>query len=217
MYAFSNINLRKGVVSMLFGYARVSTADQNPQRQVTKFTELGVPQANIYIDFASGRDLNRSNYQLLRGKLRQGDLVYLDSLDRLGRNYEAMIDEWRYITKELGADLVVLENESIFDSRRFREMGDLGSLLETQFLSILSYFADSERKRLLERQKEGVTEARKAGVRFGRPFAKLSKNCEQLFSRCATGELSLTKAANLAGMPKSTFRKYYLQYRSKAR
>ena len=169
-----------------FGYIRVSTADQNIERQLTKMRELGIEERDIFIDKASGKSFNRPQYQALKSVIRAGDLIYMDALDRLGRNYDEIISEWKDITRSVNADIVVLENETLFDSRKFKAMNTddskLGSLMEDQFLSLLSYVADQERKKILKRQAEGIAEARKAGKHLGRPrldLAALSKQQRQ--------------------------------------
>lgn len=132
---------------MKLAYVRISTKDQNAERQIKKMRELGIEERYTFIDKASGKDFNRPQYQALRLVIREGDLIYIDALDRLGRDYEGIIREWKYITREVNADIVVLENETLFDSRKFKNMGDLGRLMEDQFLSLLSYVAEQERKR----------------------------------------------------------------------
>lgn len=167
----------------IFGYIRVSTKDQNIDRQLAKMLELGIQERDIFIDRMSGKNFDRPAYQALKIQLRKGDVVYIDALDRLGRNYDGIISEWKYITREVGADIVILENETLFDSRKFKAMNTedskLGSLMEDQFLSLLSYVADQERKRILKRQAEGIAEARKAGKHLGRPRLDLSTLSKQ--------------------------------------
>lgn len=169
-----------------FGYVRVSTADQNVERQLSKMRELGIGERDIFVDRASGKNFNRPQYQALKSVIRAGDLIYIDALDRLGRNYDEIINEWKDITRNVNADIVILENETLFDSRKFKAMNTedskLGSLMEDQFLSLLSYVADQERKKILKRQAEGIAEARKAGKHLGRPrldLAALSKQQRQ--------------------------------------
>ncbi|QDD87397.1 Resolvase (plasmid) [Bacillus cereus] len=159
----------------IYGYIRVSTKDQNEQRQLHKMMERDVEARKIFVDKASGRSFDRPQYQLLRKILSQGDIVYIDALDRMGRNYDEVISEWKYITRELQADIVVLENETLFDSRKFREMGDMGRLMEDQFLSLLSYVADQERKKIRQRQAEGIFLAKSQGKHLGRPQFNFSK------------------------------------------
>lgn len=157
----------------VFGYIRVSSKDQNEGRQVNKMIDKGVEAKRIFMDKASGKDFNRPQYQILRNILDEGDLLYIDALDRLGRNYDAVINEWKYITRELKADIVILENETLFDSRKFRDMGDMGKLMEDQFLSLLSYVADQERKKIKQRQAEGIANAKANGTHMGRPTVSL--------------------------------------------
>ncbi|MMZ58046.1 putative transposon Tn552 DNA-invertase bin3 [compost metagenome] len=140
---------------VIMGYARVSSKDQNPERQLIKFRELGIPERYIFVEKQSGKDFEREKYQAMRLMLREGDLLYLDALDRLGRNYDGIVSEWKYITREVSADIVCLENEALFDSRKFKGMGDIGKLLEDQFLSMLAYVAEQERKKNWIRQAEG--------------------------------------------------------------
>lgn len=143
-------------VANIYGYIRVSTKDQNEQRQLHKMMERGVEARRIFVDKASGRHFDCPQYQLLRKILSTGDIVYIDALDRMGRNYDEVISEWKYITRELQANIVVLENETLFDSRKFREMGDMGRLMEDQFLSLLSYVADQERKKFIRDKRKGL-------------------------------------------------------------
>jgi len=153
---------------MIYGYVRVSSLDQNSERQLKKMRELGIPKDSIFEDKKSGKDFDRPQYQAMRKLIQDGDLIYIDALDRLGRDYDGIISEWKYITRELNADIIVLENETLFDSRKFKAMGDMGKLMEDQFLSLLSYVADQERKKIKQRQAEGVALAKKAGKYKGR-------------------------------------------------
>jgi DNA invertase Pin-like site-specific DNA recombinase len=153
----------------------VSAKDQNPERQLVKFRELGIEDRFIFADKQSGKDFERPRYQAMRLMIREGDLVYMDALDRLGRDYDGIIREWKYITREIGADVVCLDNETLFDSRKFKTMGDLGKLLEDQFLSMLAYVAEQERKKNRQRQAEGIVVARSEGVTFGRPRLEIDE------------------------------------------
>ena len=150
-------------------YIRVSTKEQEIERQIVKANELGIAEENRYIDKQSGKDFNREQYQLMKENLQEGDLLYLDSLDRLGRNYDLIKEEWHIITKKIKADIIVLDNAELFDSRKFKAMGDIGKLLEDQMLSMLAYVAETERKKMLVRQKEGIAVAKAAGKYKGRP------------------------------------------------
>ena len=211
------------MASKTFGYIRVSTADQNTARQEAKMKKLGIDDRDIYIDHASGKDFNRPQYQNMKSRLREGDLVYVDALDRLGRNYEAIISEWKEITRQIGADIVVLENETLFDSRKFKAMNSedsqLGSLMEDQFLSLLSYVADQERKKILKRQKEGIEAARKAGKHLGRPsisLETLSKEqraiLEANFEKWQAKEIKGVEFMEMLGLKKNTFYKVVKEY-----
>ena len=207
----------------MFGYIRVSTKDQNIERQLAKMLELGIQERDIFIDKMSGKNFDRPAYQALKLQLRKGDLVYIDALDRLGRNYDGIINEWKHITREIGADIVVLENETLFDSRKFKAMNTedskLGSLMEDQFLSLLSYVADQERKNILKRQAEGIAEARKAGKHLGRPkldLSTLSKEqrdvLEANYEAWKRKELTGVKFADMLGLKKNSFYKVLKEY-----
>ena len=207
----------------IFGYVRISTTDQNIGRQLTKMQGLGIDERDIFIDRASGKDFNRPQYQAMKSVIRNGDLIYIDALDRLGRNYDEIIREWKDITRAVGADIVVLENETLFDSRKFKAMNTedskLGSLMEDQFLSLLSYVADQERQKLLKRQAEGIAEARKAGKHLGRPkldLSTLSKEQREMleanYEAWKSKELTGVKFAEMLGLKKNSFYKIAKEY-----
>ncbi|AFQ30576.1 recombinase family protein [Bacillus thuringiensis] len=203
----------------IYGYIRVSTKEQNEQRQLHKMMERGVEARRIFVDKASGRNFDRPQYQLLRKILSQGDIVYIDALDRMGRNYDEVISEWKYITRELQADIVVLENETLFDSRKFREMGDMGRLMEDQFLSLLSYVADQERKKIHQRQAEGIAVAKSQGKHLGRPqvnLSTLSKQqmniIEETHSKWKNGEITAVMFMEMLELKKNTFYKIMKEY-----
>ncbi|MFC5447588.1 recombinase family protein [Paenibacillus aestuarii] len=160
--------------SAKIGYVRVSSLSQNEERQLVKMRELGIDDRFIFVDKQSGKDFDRPQYQAMKSVIREGDLIYIDALDRLGRDYDGIIREWKYITRELNADIVILENESLFDSRKFKAMGDMGKLMEDQFLSLLSYVAEQERKKIKQRQAEGIAVAKEQGKHLGRPQMNLS-------------------------------------------
>lgn len=155
------------------GYVRVSTKDQNTERQLKKMIDLGIEDRYIFVDKQSGKDFNRPQYQALRLVIREGDLLYLDALDRLGRDYDGIITEWKFITREINADIIVFENEALFDSRKFKSMGDMGKLMEDQFLSLLAYVGEQERKKIKQRQAEGIAVAKENGKHLGRPKVTL--------------------------------------------
>lgn len=194
-----------------YGYARVSTKDQNEARQVHKFSELGIKDRLIFIDKASGKNFDREEYKVMRRIINEGDLLYLDALDRLGRNYDAVINEWKYITRERKADIVILENPSLFDSRKWKATGDIGRLMEDQFLSLLAYVADQERKKIRIRQAEGIQRAKATGITktgrwFGNQKIMLSVEQEKVIIRWLKGDiLKATEAMKLAGLKTNTF------------
>ncbi|GGD06153.1 recombinase family protein [Enterococcus wangshanyuanii] len=190
---------------MLFGYARVSTKEQNLDRQIQKFNDLGIESRYIFVDKQSGAEFDRPQYQLLLHMLRSGDIVYLDSLDRLGRNYSGVIEEWKYITRKIKADIIVLENSELFDSRKFKTMGDIGLLLEDQFLSMLSYVADQERKKSKLRQTEGIEIAKSAGTVFGRPKLAITEEFKRQYFSWKNGEQTATDTINKLELSPSTF------------
>lgn len=197
---------------MKLGYVRVSTKEQNTDRQIKKMYELGIEERYIFVDKQSGKDFNRPQYQAMRLVIREGDLLYLDSLDRLGRDYDGIIAEWKYITREVNADIVVLENESLFDSRKFKTMGDLGKLLEDQFLSMLSYVAEQERKKTKQRQAEGIEVAQKKGVKFGRPKREISKEFIVVYEQWKNGAITAVQAMREVGMKPNTFYRRVNEY-----
>ncbi|EOP80817.1 hypothetical protein IGM_05787 [Bacillus cereus HuB4-4] len=204
----------------IYGYIRVSTKDQNEQRQLHKMMERGVEARRIFVDKVSGRHFDRPQYQLLRKILSTGDIVYIDALDRMGRNYDEVISEWKYITRELQADIVVLENETLFDSRKFRDMGDMGRLMEDQFLSLLSYVADQERKKIHQRQAEGIAIAKSQGKHLGRPQLTLSTLSqkqlhiiEENYLKWKNREITSVKFMELLGLKKNSFYKIMKEYK----
>lgn len=203
----------------VFGYVRVSSKDQNEGRQLDKMNAKGVAERNLYVDKASGKDFNRPEYTVLRRALQEGDLVYIDALDRLGRNYDAVIAEWRYITREVGADIIVLENEALFDSRKFREMGDMGKLMEDQFLSLLAYVAEQERKKIRQRQREGIDREKKAGKHLGRPVEELTdaqhKVWADVYPRWKADQVKAVEFMRLLDVKKTKFYRLVKQYEEK--
>ncbi|ASA20255.1 recombinase family protein [Paenibacillus donghaensis] len=197
---------------MNIAYGRVSAKDQNPERQLVKFRELGIEDRFIFVDKQSGKDFERPRYQAMRLMIRDGDLVYLDALDRLGRDYDGIISEWKHITREIGADIVCLDNETLFDSRKFKTMGDLGKLLEDQFLSMLAYVAEQERKKNRQRQAEGIVVARSEGVTFGRPRQEIDEKFLHIYKEWKDGGITATAAMRQIKMSKPTFYRRVKEY-----
>ena len=150
----------------IFGYARVSSKEQNEERQLEAFKDFNIDERDIYIDKQSGKDFNREQYNILKNALRENDLLVIKSIDRLGRNYNMIIDEWKDITKNIKADIVVIDMP-LLDTRKNKDL--LGTFISDLILQILSYVAEQERTFIKQRQKEGIASAKINGVKFGRP------------------------------------------------
>lgn len=187
---------------MVYGYVRVSTREQNEDRQIIALNERNVPAKNIFIDKQSGKDFERPMYKRMLKKLRQDDLIYVKSIDRLGRNYEDILEQWRILTKEKKVDIVVLDME-LLDTRRGKDL--MGTFLSDIVLQVLSFVAENERKNIRQRQKEGIEAARLRGVRFGRPEHQVPDDFEQICYRWKSGEIIGREAAQLCDMPLTTF------------
>ena len=162
----------------VYGYVRVSTKDQNEDRQRIALAEFPVPEKNIFMDKLSGKDFNRPQYRRLMRKLRSGDCLVVKDIDRLGRNYEEILEQWRIITKEKGVDIVVLDMPLLDTRHTGRDL--TGTFVADLVLQILSYVAQTERENIKQRQKEGIAAARLRGVQFGRPRKPLPENFEQI-------------------------------------
>jgi len=189
--------------SSVYGYIRVSTREQNEDRQLIALREMSIPEENIFMDKLSGKDFNRPQYKKLTKKLKPGDLLYIKSIDRLGRNYEEIQNQWRILTKDKGADIVVLDMP-LLDTRRGKDL--MGTFLSDIVLQVLSFVAENERVNIRQRQAEGIAAAKARGVRFGRPPRPLPENYHDAYQRWKRGEISGTTAAKECGMPLSSFR-----------
>jgi len=194
------------------GYARVSTKEQNLGRQLEKFKQLKIEERYIFTDKVSGATFDREQYQYMKKMIREGDLIYIDALDRLGRTYDGIIEEWKCITRKINADIVILENETLFDSRKFKSMGDMGKLMEDQFLSLLSYVAEQERLKIKKRQAEGIAVARKNGIPLGRPKAEIPSNFEDIYRKWKSGTIKGVEAIKLLDLKKTTFYSLVKEY-----
>ena len=187
----------------LYGYIRVSTREQNEDRQILALKELSIPEKNLFIDKQSGKDFERPQYRKMVRKLKKDDLLYIKSIDRLGRNYSEILEQWRILTKEKGIDMVVLDMP-LLDTRRGKDL--MGTFLSDIVLQVLSFVAENERTNIRQRQAEGIAAAKARGVRFGRPPAPLPDNFHHLYQQWENGKITGTTAAKLCGMPLSTFR-----------
>ncbi len=193
---------------MEYGYARVSTKQQNEQRQVIALTEFGIAEKNIYVDKQSGKDFERTQYQRLMRKLKCGDLLVVKSIDRLGRNYAEILEQWRIITKEKCAAIVVLDIP-LLDTRKTNDL--MGKLIADIVLQLLSYVAQTEREFIRQRQAEGIAAAKARGKKLGRKPAPLPENFENICARCQNGEISTRKAAQILSMSHTTFYRRYCE------
>ncbi len=188
---------------MIYGYIRVSSTDQNEDRQLIALNEKGVEKQNIYMDKQSGKDFDRPGYQKMAKKLRQGDLLYIKSIDRLGRNYEEIQEQWRYLTKKKQVDIVVIDMP-LLDTRRGKDL--VGTFLADIVLQVLSFVAQNERENIKQRQAEGIAAAKARGVKFGRPQRPVPDNFEEVAQKWKRGSITGVRAAELTGLPIATFR-----------
>ena len=193
---------RQGVI-VVYGYIRVSTRDQNEDRQLIALQELNIPERNIYMDKQSGKDFERPQYKRLARRVKKDDLLYIKSIDRLGRNYGEILEQWRILTKEKGADIVVLDMP-LLDTRRGKDL--MGTFLSDIVLQVLSFVAENERVNIRQRQAEGIAAAKARGVRFGRPPRPLPENFPSAYHRWKIKRITGTAAARECGMPLTTFR-----------
>lgn len=185
-----------------YGYVRVSHRDQNEGRQLAAMKLAGVSPERIYMDKQSGKDFERPSYKELVRKLDNHSLVYIKSIDRLGRDYDEVLEQWRIITKEIGADIVVLDMP-LLDTRRGKDL--MGTFLSDIVLQVLSFVAENERDNIRKRQSEGIKVAMANGVKFGRPKIKLPDNFGEVYDMWANGKITVDMAASRCGMAHSTF------------
>ena len=186
----------------LYGYVRVSSIDQNEARQIIAMNKNGVLAKNIYIDKQSGKDFERLQYKKLMRKLKNGDVLYILSIDRLGRNYQEIQNEWRVLTKEKKVDICVIDMP-ILDTRTYKDL--LGTFISDLVLQILSFVSESERTNIKKRQKEGIDAAKLRGVKFGRPIKKLPNNFYMLLKYWKKKQISLKTLLNHLDMSEATF------------
>lgn len=186
-----------------YGYIRVSTREQNEDRQLIALREMAVPEKNIFMDKQSGKDFNRPQYKRLLRKLKKDDLLYIKSIDRLGRNYEEILEQWRLLTKDKGVDIAVLDMP-LLDTRRGKDL--MGTFLSDIVLQVLSFVAENERTNIRQRQAEGIAAAKARGVRFGRPPKPLPENFRSVYLAWKSKQITCTAAAKACEMPLSTFR-----------
>ena len=185
-----------------YGYARVSSADQNEARQLIALQGAGVKTEDIFVDRRSGRDFNRPAWRRMKRRFHAGDVLIIQSLDRLGRNYEEIQNQWRILTKEIGIDICVLDMP-LLDTRNGKDL--MGTFIADLVLQILSFVAQSERENIRKRQQEGIAAAKAKGVKFGRPPRPLPENFHEIHRAWRNKKITLRQAAEACGMPEGTF------------
>ena len=187
---------------MIYGYVRVSSLEQNEDRQLLEMERLKIPKQNVFIDKQSGKDFNRPQYIKLHEILKKGDLLYVKSIDRLGRNYKEIFEQWQKLTKEMEVDVVVLDMP-LLDTRTAKDL--LGTFIADLVLQVLSFVAQNERENIKKRQEEGIRAAKLRGVQFGRPTIPVPENFEILVEQWEHGEISAEYVAQKSKMSESTF------------
>ena len=200
------------IIAEIYGYVRVSTREQNEERQLIALRELQVPKKNIFIDKQSGKDFERPQYKQLLRKMKKGDLLYIKSIDRLGRNYNEIQEQWRILTKDKGVDIVVLDMP-LLDTRKGRDL--IGTLISDIVLQLLSYVAQTEREFIHQRQAEGIAAAKARGVKFGRRPKNRPADYKIIKKAWCEGSLSARAASQQLGVTHRTFMKWIGQDNSK--
>lgn len=193
----------------VYGYVRVSTMDQNEERQMVEMRKLKISESHIYIDKQSGKDFNRPKYKKLLNKLKKGDILYIQSIDRLGRNYEDIQTQWRYLTKVKEVDVAVIDMP-LLDTRNGKDL--MGTFLADIVLQILSFVAQNERENIRKRQAQGIAAAKANGMIFGRPVISVPENFPSLVSQWRSGELKASEVASRCNMSVATFYRRLREY-----
>ena len=197
--------------SKVYGYIRVSTREQNIERQVISLLEAGVSEKNIYIDKQSGKNFQRPAYKKMMSRVREGDLIIIKSIDRLGRNYQEIMEQWRIITKEKKADIRILDMP-LLDTTQTKDL--LGTFISDVVLQLLSFVAENERDNIRQRQAEGIAAAKARGGRFGKPVIPMPENFPELYGQWETGSITINELAGLCNMGRSTMYKRIGEYRA---
>lgn len=188
---------------MNYGYARVSTIAQNLDRQLDELQKLGIDKKYIYTDKESGKDFNRTNYKKLCRKLKPGDVLFIKAIDRLGRNYNMVLDEWRILTKEKGIDIVVIDMPLL--DTRIEGKNLVGKFIADVVLQVLSFVAENERETMRQRQAEGIRMAKLKGIKFGRPSVETPENFIEIMDLYRKNEITSAEACKLTGLSRGTF------------
>ncbi len=197
-------------MSDIYGYIRVSSIDQNEDRQLIAMQQFDIPQSHIYIDKQSGKDFNRPAYQRLVRRLKSGDLLYILSIDRLGRNYEEIQAQWRLLTKEKGIDIAVIDMP-LLDTRNGKDL--MGTFIADLVLQILCFVAQNERETIRKRQREGIAAAKARGVQFGRPAKPIPDNFGELIRKWKKGEITVEDITRICDISEATFYRRLREYR----
>lgn len=193
-----------------YGYARVSSMDHNEERQIIALKNAHIPVKNIFVDKQSGKDFNRPKYKKLIKKLKEGDILYVLSIDRLGRNYEEIQKQWRTLTKEIGIDICVLDMP-LLDTRRGKDL--MGTFIADLVLQILCFVAQNERENIRKRQAEGIAAAKEKGIKFGRPLKKVPDNFGEIVQKWENKNLKFDEVLEQCGMSQATFYRRLREYR----
>ncbi|MFD1926461.1 recombinase family protein [Sporosarcina siberiensis] len=194
-----------------FGYVRVSSKDQNESRQMDAMKSIGIGNRDIFLDKQSGKNFHREQYQLMKRIIRKGDILYIHSLDRFGRSKDDILNEWQELTKEIGADIVVLDMP-LLDTTKYKD--SIGNFISDLILQVLSWLAEDERDRIRTRQREGIDSALVNGVKFGRPSIEITDEFIQAYDKWQSGEITAVKAMEEADMKKTSFYKMVKTYKS---
>lgn len=197
-------------MSKVYGYARVSSIDQNEERQMVALREKGVEEKNIYMDKQSGKDFDRPRYRAMVRRMRAGDLLYILSIDRLGRNYEEVQNQWRLLTKEMGVDICVIDMP-LLDTRNGKDL--MGTFIADLVLQILSFVAQSERENIRKRQAQGIAAAKARGVHMGRPVKGVPENFGMLVRQWEKKQLGFEEMVKMCGMSEATVYRRLREYR----
>ena len=213
MLTLNNNIYNTEVIILIYAYIRVSTKQQKIDRQIDEIKDYNINKRNVFIDKESGRDFIRKNYQKMIKKLKRDDLLIIKSIDRLGRNYQMIIDEWSRITKTIGADIKVLDMPLL--DTRIEDKNLIGKFISDIVLQILSFVAENERNNIKERQAEGIRLAKAKGVKFGRPRVKLPPNYENILSLYMSNDISAKAAMNALKISRGTYFKLLREYKEK--
>lgn len=197
-------------MSTSYGYVRVSSLEQNEERQLIELKKVGVTENSIFIDKQSGKDFDRPQYKKMVSKFKEGDVLYIFSIDRLGRNYEEIQNQWRILTKEMGIDVCVIDMP-LLDTRRDKDL--MGTFIADLVLQILSFVSESERQNIRKRQEQGIAAAKARGVRFGRPEKPVPKDFVTIIKLWEKGKITFDEAVEKCGFSEATFYRRLREYK----